>query len=447
MDQTAIVIVIYLLAIMAIGARGGKIRGLEGFHLARRSLEPFLLTGTFCATIVGASSTIGMAGLGFSRGLPGAWWMLSGTIGLLVLSFFFAEKVRKTGCYTLPEMAGSFYGEHFRVAASILIVLSWIGVIAAQILASGKILGILFSQSETLFMVACTAVFIIYTAHGGQNSVVRTDLVQFSVIVLGMILLFSKAAEAGASGTGTLSGLSFPTSPQMGAFDVISMIAVVGSSYLIGPDMYSRIFSAKSPGIAKKSSAAAALVLIPLAFLIASLGVFSKALYPGITPEQAIPALMTGLLSPIPAGIVGAALLAAFMSSADTTLMTATSILSLDLYRRARPESSQERLMAVSRASVLILGFAALLLAMSMPTVIGALMLAYTVYSGGMLVPLIAGFYRDRLGLTPSGALAALIGGGSVALVLGQKYPLAGMATSATLLIAVSVLERRFYKS
>ena len=68
--------------------------GLDEFHVASRSLKLVLLTGTFCATIVGASATLGMAGLGFSKGLPGAWWMLSGTVGLFVLSALFAGKIR-----------------------------------------------------------------------------------------------------------------------------------------------------------------------------------------------------------------------------------------------------------------------------------------------------------------------------------------------------------------
>lgn len=143
-------------------------KGLEDFHLAGRSIKLILLIGTFCASIFGASATLGMAGLGFSNGLPGAWWMLSGTAGLLVLATFFAEKIRATGCYTLPELVGSFYGEKVRFAASVLIVFSWVGIIAVQIVASGKILGAVFGGNETLFMAACTTVFVLYTIHGGQ---------------------------------------------------------------------------------------------------------------------------------------------------------------------------------------------------------------------------------------------------------------------------------------
>ena len=104
---TGLVLISYLVAMMAIGALAARRSDtLETFFLAGRSLRSALLTATLTATILGASATLGMAGLGFKEGLTGAWWLLSGTLGLLVLSFFLAERVRRTGCFTLPELIG-----------------------------------------------------------------------------------------------------------------------------------------------------------------------------------------------------------------------------------------------------------------------------------------------------------------------------------------------------
>ena len=442
MDLAAVVIIAYLLTMLFIGTRGLSMKGLEDFHLASRSMNLILLTGTFCATIVGASATLGMAGLGFGKGMPGAWWMLSGTAGLLVLAAFFADKIRATGCYTLPELVGSFYGESARIVSSCLISISWVAVIAVQIIASGKVLCAVFGGSEAMFMVGCTAVFVHYTIHGGQTSVIRTDLIQFLIIVTGMLVLFFQALES--SGSDLILSQSFPTSPEMDGWDVLSMLLVVGSAYLVGPDMYSRLFSAHSPKDAKIAAAIAAVILIPLAFVITSLGIFSRSLFPATSPEHAIPALLTGLLSPAGEGLVSAALLAAFMSSADTSLMTATSIAALDLYRKAYPGSREEKLMAVSRFSVFTIGALALILAVSLPNIIKTLLVAYTVFTSGLLMPVIAGFYKDRLHLTSSGALAALVGGGATAIFLGQRFPLLGMMVSAALLFGVSWLDRHY---
>jgi solute:Na+ symporter, SSS family len=155
---------------------------------------------------------------------------------------------------------------------------------------------------------------------------------------------------------------------------------------------------------------------------------------------------MTGLLSPIEEGLVAAALLAAFMSSADTSLMTARSIMTLDLYGKVRPHSSEKKLMAVSRFFVLIIGTLALALAISLPSIIKTLLIAYTIFTSGLLFPVAAGFYRDRLGLTPSGAFVALMGGGITAVFMGQKYPLLCIAVSAALLLGISWLDKRYAK-
>lgn len=447
LDISALIVVLYLLAMAVIGYLAtGHGSNLADFHLASRGIGGLLLVGTLCATIVGASSTLGMAGLGYSNGLPGAWWLLSGALGLVVLTACYAGRVRASGSFTLPEMIGDFYGERARIAAAVLIVISWIGVIAAQIVASGRVLGQVFGGSEAIYMICATAVFVLYTVHGGQRSVVRTDLIQFIIIIAGMAVMLKRSIDELAASPETanavLSGLSFPTSGSMGSSEVASMIIVVGSTYLIGPDIYSRLLSARDPGAARRAAIIAAVLLIPLAFAITMLGVCARALFPSISPEEAIPALMAQLLAPQSRGLVTAALLAAFMSSADTTLMTATSILTLDIFRPLRPDTSDADLLRISRLAASLIGVAALAVAITSPGIIASLMMAYTVFTGGLLVPILAGFHRERLGLTNRAALVALFGGGATAIMLGRTYPLAGLAVSAVLLAGVSLAER-----
>jgi len=244
MHLTGLVLISYLLAMMAVGAKAAsRSGGLESFFLAGRSLRPALLTATLAATILGASSTLGMAGLGFSEGLTGAWWLLSGTAGLLVLSFFLAERVRAAGCYTLPELLGLEYDQRARLAASALILVSWTGIIAAQIVASGKLLSVLFGSGTEFFMIASAAVFVAYTTLGGQRSIVKTDALQLLILLAGLAVVSARAFSL--VGPGILAETSFPTSAARGWNDVLGLVLVVGSTYLAGPDIYSRLFSAE----------------------------------------------------------------------------------------------------------------------------------------------------------------------------------------------------------
>ena len=110
-----IIVAIYFIGMICIGIFAlsrGKASKKDSFFVADRSGSRLIICGSLCATIIGASAVVGMAGLGYSRGLTGAWWLLAGTIGLLILSVFFARKVRDFGLYTLPELIERQYDKN-----------------------------------------------------------------------------------------------------------------------------------------------------------------------------------------------------------------------------------------------------------------------------------------------------------------------------------------------
>jgi SSS family solute:Na+ symporter len=448
-----IVIVIYLLVMVAIGlASRRRARGADSFFVAGRSGSSLFITGSLLATIVGGSATVGMAGLGFSRGLTGMWWLLVGSAGLIVLGIFWAGKVRELGLYTLPELVEKQYDKRIGLAASILIVVSWLGVIAGQIVASGTILSVLGLGSPVLWMVIFSAVFIGYTLLGGQYAVIRTDVFQIGIIFIGIfaglgLVMYRLGGWGGLEMSLPAERFSFPVGPQFGGYELVSLLLLVGLTYVVGPDMYSRLFCARDTRTARNSVFWAAGLIIPFALAITLIGMGASALFPQIAPEQAFPTVINEVLPPIVGAIVLAALLGAVMSSADTCLMTASTILSVDIVGRFKPSLKQEQILAISRWGIVGLGLLSLLLALALKGVISALLFAYTVYTSGLILPVIAGFYKEKLKLTPVGALAAIIGGGGVALVsklLAIKYlDLGGLLVSAVLLFLVSFIDNR----
>lgn len=446
-----IIIAVYFLGMIAIGvASRKKARGVDDFFVAGRKGSSLLITGSLLATIVGGSATVGMAGLGFTQGLTGAWWLLVGSIGLVVLGLFFAEKVRKFGLYTLPELVGKQYDSRMALAASVLIVIAWMGIIAGQIVAVGKILSVLGIGSPILWMVLFSIVFIVYTVVGGQYAVIRTDTLQaviiFAGIFGGLALLLSRLGGL----SGLISSLSpeqfaFPLSSQFGAKELITFLLLVGLTYVVGPDMYSRLFCAKDSKTARVSVFWTALLIIPFAFCITLIGMGASALFPQISPEQAFPTVINEVFSPLLGGIVLAALLCAVMSSADTCLLTASTILTVDIVGRFKPSLSQRKILSLSRWGIVVLGLGSLALALALKGVINALLFAYTIYTCGLILPVIAGFYKNRLRVTPLGALVAIIGGGSAALISKlfhiEYLDLGGLLISGLLLFIVSFID------
>jgi len=429
-----------------------RAREADDFFVAGRKGSSLFITGSLLATIVGGSATVGMAGLGFTQGLTGAWWLLVGSIGLVVLGLFWAKTVRKFGLYTLPELVEKQYDGRMALAASVLIVVAWIGIIAGQIIASGKIMGVLGIGDPLLWMVLFTIVFVAYTILGGQYAVIRTDTVQtiiiFAGIFGGLALLLSRLGGLG----GLKSSLSpeqfaFPLSSQFGGVELIKFLLLIGLTYVVGPDMYSRLFCARDGKTARVSVFWTALFIIPVAFGITLIGMGASVLFPQISPEQALPMVVKEVLPPFLGGVVLAALLCAVMSSADTTLLSASTILTVDIIGRFRPSLSQREILAISRWAIVILGLGSLILALTLKGVINALLFAYTIYTCGLILPVLAGFYKNRLRVTPLGALAAIIGGGSAALIsklADIKYlDLGGLLISVLLLFLVSFIDNR----
>ena len=448
-----IIISVYFVAMIVIGVVSRKkARGIDDFFVAGRKGGVLLITGSLLATIVGGSATVGMAGLGFSRGLTGAWWLLVGSIGLVVLGFFFAKKVRGFGLYTLPELVARQYDGRVGLAASVLIIIAWVGIIAAQIIASGTILGVLGVGTPLMWMVVFTIIFVTYSVLGGQQAVIRTDTVQMGIILAGVFGALALVLSRLGGFSGLVSSLpagdfAFPVSSQFSGRELITLLLLVGLTYVVGPDMYSRLFCARDSNTARKSAFWAALILVPVAFGITLIGMGASALFPGISPEQALPVIITGVLPPFMGGVVLAALLGALMSSADTCLLSASTIMTVDIVGRFRKFLSPAGTMSYSRWAMVIIGVAALLLALVMKGVINTLLFAYTVYTAGIIPPVIIGFYKERFRVTPLGALAAIIGGGTSALIskiLNIAYlDLGSLAISVSLLFLVSFWDNR----
>ena len=425
----------------------------DGFLVANRSGSTPLIVGSLCATFIGASVVVMMTGLGYYWGLTGAWWLLIGAVGLLVLGLLFARRVRRFGVYTLPELVERQYGGLAGLAASLLIVVGWTGLIAAQIVAVEKIMAAVlpWDIDSWIVLTVATAVFVLYTVLGGQFSVIRTDIAQFAILAVGILVALGFALSEAGGISGLTAELdpqyfSFPTNDKFGWDDLVTWLLLFGATYVVGPDMYARLFSARDEGVARKSALWAALIAVPVAFVIVLIGMSAMVLNPDLGSDEAFPYIIANVLPVGVAGLVAAGLLAAIMSSADTLLMTTGSILSQDIFRHVSPNSKRAGSLAATRMAVLLMGVVALVVALRLESIIDSLKLAYTIFTSGIVIPVIAGFYKDKLKVNSVGAIAAIVGGGGTALAIKllevENLDLVGLAVCVVLLFGVSWLAR-----
>jgi SSS family solute:Na+ symporter len=399
------------------------------------------------ATIVGGSSTIGLAGLAFSRGLTGSWWLLVGPVGLFGL-LFFLKTLKSRSVYTLPGLISDWYGPVMGKVAGLLVVVAWLGIVGAQANAAGRILTTLFGGQAWYWTLAAGALFIAYTMSGGQVSVIRTDLLQVLLITSGLGL----CAVVGLQRSGSFAGLAaalpsryfaFPVSADFSGVDIALLLLVVGSTYLIGPDMLSRVFCSRNERSARRAILICICVIIPMAVLVTTLGMVARVLYPDIPPEAALPVLVKQALPSWLGALTMIALLSAFLSSADTTLLTMSAILTVNLFPHGKPRG---RGLLGPRLSVLGCGIAALLVGIFTGGIIPSLLLGYSVFAGGLFVPILAALLGQPL--HRSLALAATALGGLCALtgkLLGSDLLVASsFAIGLVLLVADRFVFRLF---
>lgn len=417
----------FLIATLIIGIlKKGKTPDILNYYVSGRSRSSFTVAGSIVATAIGGSATIGLSGIAYSSGLPAVWWLLSGSIALCILGIFWAGKVREYEVYTLPEILEKQYDNpSVKLVSSLVIVIAWTGIIAAQMIAAGKIMDIILPGHYRLLIILCASLFIIYTVMGGQTSVINTDLFQSFLIFTGIITaVISAYLKHGILSASLLppGHLSFPFNRKLGPVEILMFFMFVGSSFLAGPDMYSRILSSKDKKTAQKSVFMAAFVIAVLATMIVSIGLYAKMVAPVIEPESSFQFLIINTIPSGFQGVVFTALLAAFLSTAATCLLTSGIILTNDILNPVvfRNKLNDRMKIFTTKAMIIICGITSLIIALYVTEIIKSLLLALTVYTAGIILPVVLGFYRKRLRLNHYGAMSGIIAGGSAALIM--KY-------------------------
>ncbi len=215
----------YVLFAVALGSYFARkaSQGVESFFVGDRRM-PWWLAGTsIVATTFAADTPLAVTGLVASGGIAGNWLWWSWGMAHLVSTFFFARMWRRSGVLTDAEIIELRYSGkaaawlrgvkaiYFGIFINCL-TMAW--VISAMV----KISGAFFSFEPATVIVACLLVSVLYTTLGGFRSVVITDAVQFSLGMIGAIILaylavdsyggIGQLASEGKAGSGLLQELS-----------------------------------------------------------------------------------------------------------------------------------------------------------------------------------------------------------------------------------------------
>ena len=450
--MTVVLLTVYLLVVFTIGIaqRHRASKDDASYFVAGRSLNTFWSTIGLASLTTGGSTTIVLAGLVYVHGVSGLWFDFAGAAGLLALGLFLARRVRREGAVTLPEIVGRAYGPAARWCAALLVLASEIVWFALLTEATQVVLTAAFGLAPMAALVLSTAVFVFYTALGGQFAVVRTDLVQYALMVVGILGIGGFYAVRGASG---LRGLpseawSFPTSPSLSWADIAVWLALVGLPHLVGSDVYAKILSSNDETTARRSALLAAVSKVAFGLAVASIALAARKALPPMAPSAVLPAAVLAFVPPALAAFVLVALVATMQSSADVVLLSASAVTARDL---APPLLRRPLPLSAARALTPAFGALGLGVAIGMDrNVLETLKLAYSIFSAGLILPVLAALLPEKPLVPTGGAIAAMIAGGAVAAVgrfvpavaLHREPVLAGMAVNLAILAASGAAAR-----
>lgn len=414
----------YLLLLAAIGFWSYRHSGQDpvSYFLAGRGLGSLALTLTTLATLLSAFTFIGVPadaythGIGIFLGVGVTTAFISGLF--LWVGYRVWLAAQHFGFITPSEFFGHRFNSPLLALLYCLSALTFTApYISIQIIGGARTLAAVLGEGIPYWPLAVVVALVIlaYVLFGGSQAVVWTDVVQGIILILGMgvafvAVAFSLGREAGSE---LDPWLSLP-GPQ-GRW---SWQGLLGNQLLffmatpLFPQFFQRFYMARSAHPFKTLMVVWPLLILLVFFPAALLGVWGRLAFPSLEKtDQIMPMMLQTLPSGVAAVVITAAL-AALMSTADSQLLTASSLVTRDLvvtFFRRQLSPHQEELLG--RWVVLGIGLASFVIALNPPGLIVEIA-TWSFQGNAMLFPvLIAGLYWKRA--TRAGAVAgALVSSG-----------------------------------
>ncbi len=432
------ILIVYALVLFVIGIYSFlKIETPFDYFLAGKRTGVWQISGSLLATILGGSAILGTIGLSDSQSWASAWYILAASMGLFGL-LPIVRKVSAQGKFTLPGLIGQYYGESARKVTSLIIPVAWLGIVAAQIIAGAQILVSFFSLNYSSGVLLTGAIFIVYTFIGGQVSIMKTDLFQAFFILAGVVLTAILIPTKQLVAVPAFSE-TFPFNSSFSPFDLFILMLTFSSTFVVGPDIYSRVFCAKDAKTAFRSVLTVAVILIPFAFVLSYVGIYAATFHSGLQNSSALVNLANSILPEWASGILVAALISAVLSTAATTLLTASMIL-IELFHK---DINNQKSFRQTKLFISIVGILSILISLKITSIVSSLLLALSFYSGAFIIPMVAALFQ--LPYNKKYSILAMISGGILALSgkimmtfhhqeLGQFVLISGFALNAFLI-------------
>lgn len=447
-----IIVIAYLIGMLAIGYLTNKffIKGSEDYLVAGRRLGVLFVAASLAANNVGGGSSVGVAQRAFTDqwGLSAGWYVLAAAIGVIPLAYF-APYIRKAVAITIPEVVERRFGVTAGLITAILNATALFGLTASQILASGTIISALVGLDLSVAIIFAAFIVIVYTVMGGLFADALSDLIQWFVISFGLLV----AVPFVISGAGGWEAITAALPPghlswtKVGFTQIFSLIIMYFVTFLSGPEIISRFNAAENEATARKAALFGAVLMGVYAFIPAFIGVVARAKFPEIESSQALVTAVFNLAPEWIGGLVAAAIVSATMSSADSDMLCASSIIVKDIIQKYfKPDIEDRKIITLTRVFNVIIGLCGMFIALFKINIITLNTFSFALRSAGPFAAFGLGLVWKSA--TKNAGILSILGGAIGAIVwqvlkepFGILAIVFGAAVSIVVFALVTVIE------
>lgn len=327
-----LIIVGFMLLTLIVGIKSGKgMKSIRDYAVAGQSYGTPILLMTLTATLIGGGSTTGTVAEFYEVGIVFLVAMLGDGLSCIVAARFIAPKFdsRFDGMISAGDIIRKYYGRAVERFSALVVCVSSLGVISAQLIALGHIMQTMLGIPFNYAVCMMGAIMIAYSTFGGIKAVTMTDVLQFAILVVTIPIL----AQVALSNAGDFSTM-FQKVAEMDS----SKMQVFGSPYLVEycflfvlyampelrPHVVQRFLMFKNKKHIVKTLYGYSFMAYVLLFMCICIAFSAMILLDDVEPKAIIPTFISMYLPVGIKGLVIAGMIAAIMSTADSYLNTAS---------------------------------------------------------------------------------------------------------------------------
>ena len=344
-----VLLIAYFVTIVAVGALAGKKENPSDFLIGSRQVGLWQTSFSMLA-VIGGVEFVASATLAFEMGLAAIWFWVGFAIGMLVLGLV-AKRIKAAsdkGAYlTVADFVADRVDSRSGTLCAVLLIIAMFGFLTGQFIAAGSLFATMSGLGYTKSVLLIGLATLVYVMLGGYKAVVRTDFVQFAIMLV-VIVVVVATIDIGNYSPQQLDLTA------VGYTSLFNYLVLGAASTVTAAEYWQRIYASQSAAVARGATLITAVGFVIFGLSLSIVGIAAKARFPDVDPNQA---LYYGLFELTPAPVRSLAVvmvLAAVMSTIDTELFYISTSISRDLLHRNRPVTD-DRLRATIRIALVSL--------------------------------------------------------------------------------------------